>query len=560
LARTFGSGQFGSGSIGGSTTAAQLPSYGVSIYGVDSYGSRTVLVVTPTITATGISTVSLSWVTNGGIAPFTYAVQMATGNNPGGPYNTVVSGLTNTTYTVSGLKSSFTYWFQVVATDSGVPTPTTTTSSGVPATTQVAPPVPTVLPSVICELSLTDPTLGPAWTDITPYLKSFSVKRGRNFELDRTEAGTATVVLDNSDGRFEPLNPYGAYYGSLKRYRRVRLRAFWAGSFYPIFNGFITQLPETILGLANAEASISLSDGFVALSQCLLSSTYAVEKSDVRIGHVLDDALWTTGSAWTLGDQFLGALGISTVLGPAGDRQVDPGQALLDTITLNNTSALQHIQDVQATEDGWIFVSADGTFVFYSRNRRTAQSNLSTMQTFGDRPGSQELMYVNVVLNDDVPIYNTVQVTRSATGSVPQKAQDNASRSSYFVQSLQLQSLVTDDATATAMANYYVNRYKEPKQRIATLVLDGTGDPQKLWPQILGREIADPVTVRVRPPVTPWGSVTIEQPSWIEGIEHTWTAEGGEWTTQWHLSPIDLPKYWVLGTSVLGTSTTLGIF
>ncbi|MFI8890514.1 LamG-like jellyroll fold domain-containing protein [Streptomyces paradoxus] len=43
------------------------------------------------------------------------------------------------------------------------------------------------------------------WTDITPWVSGFGVKRGRNSELDRIEAGTLSLALDNSDGRFTPM-------------------------------------------------------------------------------------------------------------------------------------------------------------------------------------------------------------------------------------------------------------------------------------------------------------------------------------------------------------------
>ncbi|MGV9815470.1 LamG-like jellyroll fold domain-containing protein [Streptomyces cellulosae] len=43
-----------------------------------------------------------------------------------------------------------------------------------------------------------------SWTDISDYVKGFSVRRGRNNELDRIESGTLSLTLDNSDGRFTP--------------------------------------------------------------------------------------------------------------------------------------------------------------------------------------------------------------------------------------------------------------------------------------------------------------------------------------------------------------------
>ncbi len=42
------------------------------------------------------------------------------------------------------------------------------------------------------------------WTDITPWVTAFGSKRGRAYEVDRIEAGTLDLTLDNSDGRFTP--------------------------------------------------------------------------------------------------------------------------------------------------------------------------------------------------------------------------------------------------------------------------------------------------------------------------------------------------------------------
>ena len=50
------------------------------------------------------------------------------------------------------------------------------------------------------------------WTDITSYVISFSTRRGRSDALGRIEAGTASLVLDNSDRRFDPTFAASPYY------------------------------------------------------------------------------------------------------------------------------------------------------------------------------------------------------------------------------------------------------------------------------------------------------------------------------------------------------------
>ena len=53
-----------------------------------------------------------------------------------------------------------------------------------------------------------------------------------------------------------------------------------------------------------------------------------------------------------------------------------------------------------------------------------------------------------------------------------------------------------------------------------------------LWPQILGREIGDRLTVYRRPP---GGVATIIRDVFIRGITHSIDASAGTWQTQWDL-------------------------
>lgn len=63
------------------------------------------------------------------------------------------------------------------------------------------------------------------WTSVLPFVSSFSgTLRGRGYELDRTEAGTLSVLLDNVDGRFLPGSVQSPYYPYVKSDRRFRIR------------------------------------------------------------------------------------------------------------------------------------------------------------------------------------------------------------------------------------------------------------------------------------------------------------------------------------------------
>ena len=58
-------------------------------------------------------------------------------------------------------------------------------------------------------------TWAPDWTriDSTPNLVvSYTIDRGRQYELDRTDTGRATVQISDTDGTLDPSNPYGPFY------------------------------------------------------------------------------------------------------------------------------------------------------------------------------------------------------------------------------------------------------------------------------------------------------------------------------------------------------------
>src|SRR5947199_297510 len=93
-------------------------------------------------------------------------------------------------------------------------------------------------------------TLAPdqTWTDISDFVLSVSTSRGsRRVEspVIRYKPGPATIVLDNSDRRFDPTNLSGPYVASgvtqVTPMRAVRIRATYGGTTYDIWRGFADE-------------------------------------------------------------------------------------------------------------------------------------------------------------------------------------------------------------------------------------------------------------------------------------------------------------------------------
>ena len=138
-----------------------------------------------------------------------------------------------------------------------------------------------------CELQLAG-----TWTDITGYcvqegqpLTGYQIGRGRGNETTAATPSQLSVKLNNTDGRFSPRNPTGAYYGSLTRNTPVRV-----------------SVPDTGVYLRFADDTTS---ACTAPDSASLQITGSI---DIRIDLFLDN--WTpsvlcskfgaTGAAWAL--------------------------------------------------------------------------------------------------------------------------------------------------------------------------------------------------------------------------------------------------------------------
>jgi len=345
----------------------------------------------------------------------------------------------------------------------------------------------------------------PAWVDVTAYLYGFEIRRGRQHELDRVEAGTMTVVLKNDDRRFDPTYTTGPYYPNVRPLNMIRLSAVYSGVTYRLFTGMVENWPQEWqknLG----KVQLTAVDGFKAFQLKQLNTSFAAQRSDVRIGAVLDAVGW-----------------------PSSGRSLATGQSTFQAATaLVGVAALDHIQAAVLSENGRGFMSGGGAFTFIDRHAPYAST--ASLATFGPDPG--DLPYRDAVLElSDGRIWNETRVTRQ--NGTEQVAADTAtSQKRYFPRTLARSGLLLDgDREAEQAAGFLLSNYKEPSLRVASLSALPLQDVA-LWPQALGRELGDRVTVKVRPGAA---TETISQQGFVEGIEHG-AGPNGRWQVTWRLS------------------------
>lgn len=270
-------------------------------------------------------------------------------------------------------------------------------------------------PSLHVEIAFTTipNTLTPAYQDVTQYVQGVSIRRGRQHELDRVEAGTATFILDNSDRRFDPNNTASTYYPNVLPMRRIRITAAYkpypgapADVVYPIFAGFIENWPRDrgagTLG-KTATVQIEAVDAFAAMAtvNCTRNpnnanelSGYPAERTSTRFERVLNNLgwQWYRGPASTIGEQL----------------------ARFDFSAADAPTVLEHLQDITDTELGNLFLQGDGLIRFQTRTFRQV---IYTKEEaiLGDQPsGSTELPYRFVT-----PSYDANQVYNEVVISIP---------------------------------------------------------------------------------------------------------------------------------------------
>jgi hypothetical protein len=206
-----------------------------------------------------------------------------------------------------------------------------------------------------------------SYTDVSNYVRSITTKRGRNNEMQSFNAGTFSVVLDNSDNRFNPSQTI-YYYDSanartkIQPLKRIRLSAEYSSTTYYLFEGFLTDIP---VQFPNQGADSTVTFRATDLFQILNSSN-------------LDDV------GWKLGRGGFSELGLSTrfnyedeqelsservtrllnVVGwPSSKRNIDTGT--LQVISQSaGSNVLTALKECETAENAQLFIGKNGDVMF----------------------------------------------------------------------------------------------------------------------------------------------------------------------------------------------------
>jgi hypothetical protein len=197
----------------------------------------------------------------------------------------------------------------------------------------------------------------------------------------------------------------------------------------------------------------------------------------------------------------------------------------------SNGLVLGYFQSLEATEQGRVFIAADGTLTFHNNGH---DIGASVAAAFTDVAGGS-LPYVECDHEfDDTRVINDATVSRA--NGVPQRTTDATSRAEYGLRSTTVDGLQAQlDGYAKSVADYLVTRYKDPAARIRALRVAPRANAAGLFPIVRTLDVGSKVTVR-RLPLGVGSAFT--KTLMVEGVSHSIGVDG-EWVTTYLTSPAD---------------------
>jgi hypothetical protein len=308
---------------------------------------------------------------------------------------------------------------------------------------------------------------GTQLVDVTSMAESVTITRGRNRETEQFNAGTATVVFDDPTRIFDPLNDASAYYPFVGPRNPIIISA----NGIPIYTGVVTDW-DLDYGFTTSSnvTSVQCSDAFtVFANQTFDEWTPAAQLSGARVAAVLTrpEVVFQGGTSISTGSSTLGAYLI-----PAGG------------------NVLQYLQNVSASEQGYLFMSSGGVVTFIGRSD---ELNPVPVLTFDDDGTGIRYQSLINAYGDEL-LFNYIQ-TQSPAGGV-QIASDPDSIARYQSQNYsKLDLLNSTTAEVAGLGDYLLGRYKNPQVRFTGIGTQLAALSESDQDACLGLDLTDIVAV-----------------------------------------------------------------
>lgn len=359
--------------------------------------------------------------------------------------------------------------------------------------------------------------------DLTSQTVAINIRRGRDLNQDRFNAGTATVRVIDPNGDWNPQNPSSPYFGLLQPLRKLVIAGTYSKVTYPLFAGYTLSYAYSYP--KNEEigyVDITCADAFTLFNKSAITTVTGATAGQ------------TTGTRIT---KILDQIGF-----PGGQRVLDTGDITVQADPGTLRTVLQALQDVEFTEYGAVYIDARGDVVFRERTD-LVDSLAQTPTVFNQSTG---ISYKDIKLAfDDKLIFNVANFKRE--GGSMQTASDQTSIDTYFPHAITKENLLHEsDAATLDLAKAYVGNRSTTDIRIDSMTLDLTTPNYAAGIQAaLGLDFLSPVEISNDQP----GGSTITKTLQVFGVQHQITPRS--WLTTFTTSEPILEGF-IIGNSTYG--------
>ena len=294
---------------------------------------------------------------------------------------------------------------------------------------------------------------GIQFADLTTLVQSVNINRGRSRQLQEFNTGTATVSFWNKSRALDPLNTASPYWNTNANMTGIvpRLPIQILANGIPIYTGVIQDW-NVDYDLGNNDiVYASCADDFTVLASATLANNTVVEQqTGTRIDSVLNYAEVAYQGARSI------ATGSSTLGGTAASADFSISQG---------TSVLNYLQEVTTAEQGFLFISAQGSLTFKGRSQ--VLNPISRLTFNGDESLGIRYQTLNNEFGDEL-LYNVI-VTEGPAGG-PFTATDADSVAQYQAQTYSQTTLLNSTTTELqGLGNYLLGKFKQPQVRFTGL-------------------------------------------------------------------------------------------
>lgn len=381
--------------------------------------------------------------------------------------------------------------------------------------------------------------------DVTRFIRGqgITIKRGRSDEFTTFQSGSCTFELKNNDREFDPSNGASPYAAILKPGRLVIVIVDYDNTTEVLFTGYIDGWPR----------NWTKSTGTVRITAHDAISVLARTQTSPSLGGLVldhpDDGKLDRGRLsgdlpqQTSGERILSLLQLGGFGATAELLQIDAGLTEVMAVEPSG-NILGLIQAAETAEAGFFFVSRAGRLTFLDRHARFQEPRVADVQAvFTDS------QYADLEVDHDLTqVWNDVTFTRP--DGADQRVVDDDSVHDYGYISMRKDIPTVSDGETQARAEFYVDRYAQPQDRPAPIVISPRRDMDALFGRVLRRELLDRIQVQRTPlGVAPTTTFT----GLVESIEHRISKES--WTTTLGMSPIDVSEgddFLILNDPTLG--------